>query len=435
MDESLSKMTAHTSILFVSQPEAGQANVVFSVIRHFLLLSQKYGHNVRVHLAADPDKGKFKRRVEKTFTTSEVTFHPLSDRGVREASEQSIELLRHPPAAKDSKPYVEMTKMLTWDPYVYAKNVKEVMEIVDRLQPALVVCDQLAMYGVDALQTLKKRFVVLSPTLLGDVYLIPHQPWMQWLWHYPIAFTGLPYPVPLLSIPTNILSFIRLAYATTTSPEIKELRLVRKSQGITGPLPFVDGYPTQAELFLSAGFREADFPLSALPQNAVECGPILFDDASSERAMEEKAELEVWMDEAKAEKQDIVLISLGNHVVFSKESKDTDAIAKAIRTVISALNVRVIWKLPNAEDNADMLRSVLGNECLLALKGASVLNGMAKAKKVWITDWIVQPLHKLYKHDTVKVFVHHGGGNSYLESAKYGLKQFVLSFAFASEVG
>ncbi|KAH8928011.1 glycosyltransferase family 1 protein [Atractiella rhizophila] len=419
------------TILLVTQPDAGQSNVQLALVNELLHLSQSSGSSLSLHLAADPENGKFQRRVAALFSAKQVRFHPLSDRHIPSPNEDSFAWFRHGPTTRDTWWYREVCGMIGGQKERHVQMVEEVMALIEDLKPDMVVCDQLAIYGIDACRTKKQKFVVLSPLFMSDVFLVPYQPWLQWLWRYPLPWTGLPFPLPVSNIFCNIRAFLTMAYYIFTSPHIPALRKARSASGIPGPLPtplpLVDGFPFDAELFICASFREADLPLSRLPTNGMEVGPMVIEDSSVSR--DDEGPLSSWLDEAKQEGREVVLICLGTGVHFPRATGEVAGIARAARTICSSFSSRVLWKLSNLQSNLDVINETFGDLAFVSFSEAGI-GGESKdewkGKETWVTDWIAESMPTIYSHPAVTTFVHHAGANSYLEGLKYGLKHIAL---------
>lgn len=177
----------------------------------------------------------------------------------------------------------------------------------------------------------------------------------------------------------------------------------RKTAGLEGPLPLFQGFRKDIE-YLAAMIPELDLHLPNLPSNITLCGPFVLPVTST--VEETDPELAQWLIAGKGR---TVLVNLGTHAVSDPEM--AEHLAKGISTAIQherdqGREIQVLWKLKlgtGMDDLNTMLQTELGNEM--------------QAGRVRVVNWLtVDPL-ALLKEGSVMCSVHHGGANSFFESA------------------
>lgn len=173
----------HTrKILFVTNAESGQANTILAMALEALTRA-----DVEVHIASFP---VLRKRVEGL--SPNLKFHALDGKDMLQAMASHphglVEAnLSHPPTHKSFAPYGRTLGLVltVWDGETYMRIYDSVVKVIEELNPALVVVDNLLNAGVDACHSLNQKFVLNSPNCATDVART-HQPWLKGFWRYPI---------------------------------------------------------------------------------------------------------------------------------------------------------------------------------------------------------------------------------------------------------
>lgn len=183
-------------------------------------------------------------------------------------------------------------------------------------------------------------------------------------------------------------------------------------------------------VFVGAGVTEAE------DQTAVKQGqPGPSRPSSPSKGSEEIT----WMDEAWAEGNDVVYVNMGSMFIWTHA--EFEAIIEALKDVydMSGGKTRFLFKINRPIQSSaqsgtpatstptptpapgSMTRSRTEEDVNFAATLSDSLPSYIK-----VTNWI-ECQHAVYRHPALKVFVHHGGGNSFNEAVHFAVPQLVLS--------
>lgn len=151
------------SILFVTNAEYGQANVILAAA-YEVLSRNEYS----VHVASFASLGRrvdeFNQIIPKLSPARDsddgIHFHPLPAKSMAD-SQGGIDF-REPPGSWSGIKTISKL-FCTWSPEDYVAIANAIIAIVDRLDPALIVCDNLFFPGIDILNKVRTNSVFLSP--------------------------------------------------------------------------------------------------------------------------------------------------------------------------------------------------------------------------------------------------------------------------------
>jgi hypothetical protein len=202
----------------------------------------------------------------------------------------------------------------------------------------------------------------------------------------------MPYPIPRLYIPLNILTFFVFIYVMLRHPARLSLDAARKAAG----LPSSVAAPTEnAVCKIHPSLPELEYPHVPNPRT-VFAGPIL--SAVPAVAADTYPDLAAFLAQGRT-----VLVNMGS--LFKYTSSDTIAMAEALVAARKALagsgGLQVLWKLPGA----------LGFQALLDehLGPLTQRDGWVR-----IEEWIEPPALAMLQHPNLAVFVHRGGASEAL---------------------
>ncbi|TGO25525.1 hypothetical protein BPAE_0078g00240 [Botrytis paeoniae] len=411
-------------ILFLTNSEYGQSNVVFATAYELIL------NNVEVHIASFEapaiakevsdiiDYGNFRSpirtRVDELNAgdygpippgSIKAVFHPIDSPGMVEklalvAPDQ--EAMRHGVGFREAwRIYEKIPSVLSsYTPDEYVKGVHSCVEIVEKVNPDGIVVEKLCAQGFDACAILGKKTMSITPNSFKDT-LAQAQPNGFALWGLAADCSGYNFPLPWYLIPLNIILMIRLIIIVVTSPNIKAIEAGRKKANIPGQYPFFVPYSKDVHYLLPTG-REFDLKLPHIPENVTTCGPLTI---PSFPLSQTDPELLKWL-----EKKPTILINLGSHVYGSKDFNRN--IATGIRILISKnSSIQVLWKLKPTSPGPDP-----GITEILA----------PIASQVKLVPWLKPEPISILRSGHIIASVHHGGANSYYESIETGTPQLVL---------
>jgi hypothetical protein len=195
------------SILFFTNSEHGQANVMLAVAHEFLLRNE-----FDIHFATFSDGQARISQFNEAFATRYRAVNEASSLTdnitASTATEASPSLVFHPVAGRsstevfDSKPdftvvhgvggiretlktyndFIDL--VLYWEPDQYIKSYQSCVEIIKTVRPSFAVCDPVFYLGRDAVVNSQVPYAILSPTCFKD-FVLQIQPNLAALWKYP----------------------------------------------------------------------------------------------------------------------------------------------------------------------------------------------------------------------------------------------------------
>ncbi|KAF3136148.1 hypothetical protein TWF703_005793 [Orbilia oligospora] len=397
------------SILFLTHPELGQANVHLATL-YELLLTRKYD----LHVASFQDKNLDKSLNFIVDFAHENTTSSVVANGSATSKETvkrhtvvgvSMQVIHpdprtqaHSPRFKTFRKHFKPTfnELLNHqEADGYADSVQSVVEIIKDVRPAVAVVDSLFWQGFDAVRLTKQPYVVLWPNFLKEC-VGGMMPKVKTMWKVPVSGTGYSYPVPLHLKPANIYIFFTFFAAIKNSSKRKAIDKRRKAMGLKGPHPILDleGAPQ-----ITPCLPEIDYPFKFNDEIITNCGPIIFPSS-----IKPDDPLLVWIKRAPT-----VLINLGTHCNFYE--KHATEVLQGIRTVIDKLpNVQILWKWKEVESHAELVEKFFGKE----------------ESRVKIVRWLENSPMDLLNTGDIVCNVHHGGANSFYEALWAGVPHVIL---------
>ena len=195
-------------VLFLTNSELGQASICLAVA-HELHLRPSY----TVHIASfaplrDAVSQLNSRAVaflsSSAATLRKATFHRISGLSMRQALEQRRNfyptdafqlhgLGYH--AASQAYRDVLARALAPWTGEEYMAIIRDCVEILRRVQPALIVVDPLFAQAADACRQLGKKYVILSPNTFKEHVA---QPRLGNLWKYPMYVCSYSCLIPVI---------------------------------------------------------------------------------------------------------------------------------------------------------------------------------------------------------------------------------------------
>lgn len=197
------------SLLFFTNPEWGQANVILATIHEFLViddydihlasnssLQPRLGELLSIHVGSYPRplniaRGKSQdtcSQVDDDAQRPSITFHTIPGISTAEACYRDgiQSLLPHAPglqgAVSSYSRLQEFFFRLTGAEYVEQERCAR--DIIDSVRPAVVIAEQGFYQAIDACNELKQPFVILSPNSFKD-FEQRYQPRLGMWWKYP----------------------------------------------------------------------------------------------------------------------------------------------------------------------------------------------------------------------------------------------------------
>ncbi|TFK33933.1 hypothetical protein BDQ12DRAFT_614373 [Crucibulum laeve] len=400
-------------ILLLTHSEYGQANT-FLAFTYALVVHP----NVHVHFASFSDASS---RVEELHVSlqergmlgenSTITFHDIGGPSMKDTSTYlQTGDVAHPPGfwgAINSYRNLPHT-ILGWTPEEYIAGVEGCAQIIEQVDPQVIVIDNTLNQGYDACEKLGRKCISSGPFSLKDI-AFNIQP--NYITNYPAFCSGYPFPLPWSKVIPNICLTIYSIFNIFTSPHIKSIQAARKASGLDGIIPLFRGFRTDIE-YIAAMIPELDIYVPNIPPNITMCGPFLL--PVTDTVEKADAELGNWLRMGSGR---TILINLGTHAL--SDDVMVQQTSRAIGSVIQherdqGRDLKVLWKLKVIEGSS--VEATLNEEL-----GKEIESG-----RVRITNWLkVDPL-AILEEGNVVCSVHHGGANSFFESVHTGTPQIIL---------
>ncbi|KAI0401914.1 hypothetical protein F4802DRAFT_618296 [Xylaria palmicola] len=406
-------MAERKTVLFFTNSDFGQANVVLSTI--YELLRQ---NRLDIHVASwaplKPRLESLSQRVQDENPSQSVTpivFHDLAafpgfiEFAKKNANRRKADV-PHPPGRLGAEriALLAVRFLSAWGPEAHLALLGWAADLTRDLDPGLVAVDPHLVPVHDMARGLKRKYAVLSPCTLAEG-LISEQPWLAAYWKYPAFSTGFPYPLPWGNLVENYYCKRTIENAVY-DPQVKVINEARRARGLYEPLgsftPWVKDVP-----HISPSLPEIDLPMS-FPANVHNCGPIML---PSTPITESDPDLLAWL-----RKRPTVLVALGTH--FEAYAATIREQAIGLRVLLDARSdIQVLWKLKTEEqsegDGKESLKTILGEEI--------------ESGRVRIESWLKPDPVAILRSGHVVCAVHHGGANSYFEATWAGVPHVILA--------
>lgn len=189
-------MSSRQSVLFLTNCEFGQSNVVLAVVYELL----KKGE-VDVHIASwtdlKPRVYQLHRQVFGLDETTRLTFHAIPGLGMFDSAfknfNQPRDTLPHKPGFAGAMRLRELAPQMLapWNKEEHIAMVDWFKELATTLQPAIVIIDPFLSPAHDMVRGSSWKYAVLSPCSLV-AGLVPVEPWLAGFWKYPWQVKSCP---------------------------------------------------------------------------------------------------------------------------------------------------------------------------------------------------------------------------------------------------
>lgn len=409
-EESTAKKTGkfpgkNNTVLLITNSEHGLANV-FLATSHALLVEY---NDLDIHFLSfeklKNDITTISKFARDAGSKKAITFHELKGLSFSDSFNSDgfdVDAAINGPGIADLNRFANNveTWLMPWTGPDHLGIYKEVSDILDAVDPAVVAVDPLFGPAIDAVRAQGRNHAIISPNTLKDT-LAQFQPWGAILWKYPVISSAFPYPVPWYLIPSNIYRNLRLTYSVLVGATISSKRAYLKENGIANPLDFSTVYHKDY-LWLTQSSEEIDYPFDVIPENVVQCGPIFL---STAPASEQDPELSEWLKNSPT-----VLINLGSTANYDLNT--ATEMAKAIRILLDNTNVQVLWKFNKRHPFTDEFLAIISPDL--------------ESGRVRMSKWINVDPAALLETGNIIASVHHGGANCFHEAIGTGIPHVVL---------
>ncbi|OIW32609.1 UDP-Glycosyltransferase/glycogen phosphorylase [Coniochaeta ligniaria NRRL 30616] len=428
-----------TRILLLTNSEHGQANVFLATSHALLTLPRPHNDDdddiPEVHFASFPPISKFVAQTSHHALSSSpsshpIVFHPISGLPMLQAwsrpeFEAERDGSRHAQGIRTAwrKMQVLLRVTLPWTGPEFMEIFHSVAEIIRRVNPHITAVDPAFAPALTAVRHLGVHYLILSPNTIKD-FAMPFQPNLEALWRYPCVGSAFAFPIPVRWVPLNLLLVLLALLAGAWDGHRRRLgEFVRVHGGgarLTSLNELSLGPPDGGVKVLVANRLALEFPLKVLPRHVVPCGPII---RPARGVGEVDGEMAGWLRGGPT-----VYVNLGTHVMMSEES--AVEMATALRILLDHARgarwrgrgmegLRVLWKL--AVEGEGEGEGERGESRVYRILGRDVESGAVR-----IVRWIEAEPTAVLEEENVVCAVHHGGANSFLETASAGIPQVVL---------
>ncbi|KAF4969300.1 hypothetical protein FSARC_3455 [Fusarium sarcochroum] len=313
--------------LFLVNEEHGLSNVHLATASALL----ENHPDIDVHFASFARiKTKLERIAQfarkKTPQARDITFHQLKGLGYGDVilkAGKSLDNIPHPPGSsgiahlcKDMQTWIS-----PWSAEDHFELYEQLGELVDEIDPAVVVIDTLFRPGLDATRDKNRQHIVITPNQVVDNF-IGDQPYGSMFWKYPAR------------------------------EKLREM-------GLQDPINFFGIYRDDVP-WITVTAEGASIPVDYIPSNVTVTNPIVL---SAAPAVEQDPVLVDWLKKAPT-----VLVNLGSTVSAS-------TMVQAMAQVLDKTNVQFLWKFNKVVDYSD--------DVFLPVKG-HIESGRLKMEK-WLT--------------------------------------------------
>lgn len=429
---------AAPKILMVTNAELGQANV-YMATTHAL---RQQNPSLQLHIASFPSLEKtlhaafadMKEEAPASSGSTEpiFTFHTLPGRTMFECFEAEADPADNILTVSLEKPgfwhtptqmrFVMQKALICWSSDEFKAIYETVRELIDELEPDLVLVDMIFSPGLTAARHLRGRtskaykLAVLSPNSLKD-YVAHLEPGTAMFWKWPIVASGQAMPIPWTGVLLNIYLAIRLIWYMVTNPRLRAIKADMRKSLNEPSLEVVDNVSSVnngldgVEKVFIGGRAEVDFPQldlvnppKAYMDKIVACGPIL------RPIVPIDGELASWL-----RRGPVVFIALGSHCLVSEE--EAVDMARSLKTLLDEAKRRgtkdglqVLWKLQKDVARSPNLEVGPGSAVY------EILGKEMEQDRVRIVKWLTSEPNSILNTGDVVCAIDHGGANSYYEA-------------------
>ena len=185
-------MAQRKIVLFLTNSEHGQANVILAVANELRIQGQ-----FDVHIASFHDLQQRVAQLDRSTRNTAfdlgdvnpITFHGIAGPSMMEAFRRNAEVadLTHSPGIKGAiHSYKKALDVAyAWDGPGYIRGYQSCLEIVEKSNPVVVIVDNGFAQGIDVCNVLSRKHLLITPASMKDVISVL-QPRLAVLWKYPL---------------------------------------------------------------------------------------------------------------------------------------------------------------------------------------------------------------------------------------------------------
>ncbi|KAI0887490.1 glycosyltransferase family 1 protein [Annulohypoxylon maeteangense] len=398
----------NNTVLFIVNCEFGLSNVHLATA-HALLERHP---EIRMHVASFPPTlprlDSISKHVRKTNSSAEdIVFHELPEqydfaKAMVISGRTPMSITRPPGRAHIDETGKDMAFFTApWSGEAHLELFQQLTEIIDEVDPSLVLLDMFFRPGLDAARNRKRLHAFIVPNIPIDVFPL-HQPYLKWLWKYPVLGSGILYPVPWSRVLENIYINVRYFYFLGSMHHFKSAKKLLQQKGINR-ITYNDLHRSNVPFFIQS-LAEATIPLDHVPPNVTYTGPISLSLSTLE---EVNPELNQWL-----AKTSTLFVNLGSFFAWDKVR--ASAMAQAIADILhERTDLQILWKFSKTGKQ-------FGDEFL------DPVRPFLKNGRLEMISWLPVEPTTLFETGHIVASVHHGGAGGFHEALGTGIPQIIL---------
>lgn len=374
---------ADLSILVASVSHSGQLNPVRAIVGELVRRGVR-----RVHVVTHAD---VLPELTRQFG-DEVAFSSFGLRSWQQYGERDYVAMTAPPRTTCA---ARLNMRLLCDPDRYEAEFVCLRESFDRVRPRVVLADVMTWPAIDAALTRRIPLVLNVPSLVSSPFS------GDWPFRFPCVGSGLRWDMTRRERLANAAFALRIQATAFCRTPFLSLCLRRRRLGVAHPFAHPKVYQRHAAAVLADSVPGLDYPHDH-PPNLHFVGAVL--PAARDEMSPGEADviagttLDEWLDRHPR----IVLINLGTLVRLDRAQVDE------LLRGLARLDAAILWRLPLEQSRFLPDPTVLG-------------------ERLRIEAWLPSQVTVL-RHPNVKVFVTHGGANSFHEGLACAKPLFAMPF-------
>jgi hypothetical protein len=302
------------------------------------------------------------------------------------------------------------TWIAPWSGPEYLALVDESLNLINEIDPAIVVLDTVYVPGREAVRKVNRPHAFICPIPLVFSF-ISVQPWAGSLWKFPAYGSDHPFPVPWHLIPTNMYMIFRVLDAVNRFPLVADFVRFVKDKNLPEAIKF-DGMYRPDTPWISHHVPEASIEPDYLPDIVTKTPPIILRGASAE---ELDSELVKWMAQPGRR---TMLINLGSSTLYDKAR--ASAMVGAIKDILATQSdLQILWKYQldyAASDGKIRFDNAAKDERIDEYTGP--VQEFVDSGRLRLSTWLTVDPAAIMATGHIAAVVHHGGASSYWEAVE-----------------
>ncbi|KAL0937003.1 udp-glucoronosyl and udp-glucosyl transferase family protein [Colletotrichum truncatum] len=431
--------TARQKIMFLTNSDYGQANVVLSIAYVIVRSSPR----IEVHIASQSKLKEPMARLVKqvaadigSAAADALVFHQL----IGLSHFDSIDTPGSPGFAPwmTVPSFINVTRnmldfanlLLPWSVEGFVEIYRDIDRVWNEVKPDVTVSEAMFAPALTFCKSNKMKWIALAPNTIKE-FALPLQPRLGMLWKFPMTSTSFPYPVPLHLIPLNVFYTIVAGVIVSTSKRQSQISehlhraIDPKIEVFTITHMGLMKAPPEGLRVLVANSPDIDFPFEVIPNFITPCGPITLASPPISDGSQDP-ELAGWLSRGPT-----VYMNLGTHHLFDISLAREAALA--FRYLLDEAQVsqhhrklQILWKMPRKSSEGDHTDPSSTEFLGPWQEIKAILGSEIDRDQVRIVNWITAEPKSVLESGHVVLAINHGGANSFHEALCTGIPQVIL---------